>query len=86
MKDSTIEKINLLRNLIHQIHEDSNMSFVFAYIDDSDEDNNINISASVLDMLEAQDMLGSIHSILDQMSEDGGKVDLSNYYGKIGKA
>ena len=86
MKDSTTEKINLLRNLIYQIHEDSNISFVFAYIDDSEEDNNINISASILDMLEAQDMLGSIHSILDQMSEDGGKIDLSNYYGKIGKA
>ena len=86
MKDSTIEKINLLKNLIHQIHEASNMSFVFAYIDDSDEDNNINISASILDMLEAQDMLDSIRSILDQMSGEGGKVDLSNYYGKIGKA
>ena len=43
MKDSTIEKINLLRNLIYQIHEDSDISFVFAYIDESDEDNNINM-------------------------------------------
>ena len=86
MKESTVEKINLLRNLIYQIHEDSDISFVFAYIDDSSEDSNINISASVLDMLEAEDMLESIHSILEQMSGDGGKVDLSNYYGKIGKA
>ena len=86
MKDSTTEKINLLRNLIYQIHEDSDISFVFAYIDESNEESSINISASVLDMLEAQDMLDSIRSILDQMSGEGGKLDLSNYYGKIGKA
>ena len=86
MKESIKEKINLLRTLIYQINEDGDISFVFAYIDESSEDRNINISASVLDMIEAEDMLESVHSILEQMSEDGGNVDLSNYYGKIGEA
>ena len=86
MKESIKEKINLLRTLIYQINEDGDISFVFAYIDESSEDRNINISASVLDMIEAEDMLDSIHSVLEQMSNEGGKVDLSNYYGKIGEA
>ena len=86
MKKSTIEKINLLRNLIYQINEDSDISFVFAYIDDSSGENNINISASVFDMLEAEDMLDSMRSILEQVGPGGQKIDLSNYFGKIGEA
>ena len=86
MKESTIEKINLLKTLIYQINEDSDISFVFAYIDESAGENAISVSASVFDLIEAEDMLESVHSILEQMSEDGGNVDLSNYYGKIAEA
>jgi len=86
MKKSTTDKISLLRSLIYEINEEANMSFVFAFIDDTSGEGTINISASVLDMLEAEDMLDSIHSILDQMSDRGEKIDLSNFYGKIGEA
>jgi len=86
VKESTIEKINLLRTLIYKINEESDISFVFAYMDDTSGENNINISASVLDMLEAEDMLECIRCVLQQMGEGGEKIDLSNYFGKTGKA
>ena len=86
MKESTIEKINLLKTLIYQINEDSDISFVFAYIDESAGENAINVSASVFDLIEAEDMIECIYSILEQVGEEKGKIDLSNYYGKIGEA